>query len=81
MVGGAEGTRTPDPLRAKEVLSQLSYSPIPRVHNIITAKSIVFQFARCADNDYSQKIDLTGTGQVNYLSFIVELVQDKKIPE
>jgi hypothetical protein len=25
--GGAEGTRTPDPLLAKEVLSQLSYSP------------------------------------------------------
>ena len=28
-LGGAEGTRTPDPLRAKEVLSQLSYSPKP----------------------------------------------------
>ena len=27
MIGGAEGTRTPDPLRAKQVLSQLSYSP------------------------------------------------------
>jgi hypothetical protein len=26
--GGAEGTRTPDFLRAKEALSQLSYSPI-----------------------------------------------------
>ena len=26
-VGGAEGIRTPDPLRAKQVLSQLSYSP------------------------------------------------------
>ncbi len=25
--GGAEGIRTPDPLRAREVLSQLSYSP------------------------------------------------------
>jgi hypothetical protein len=25
---GAEGTRTPDLLRAKEALSQLSYSPI-----------------------------------------------------
>ncbi len=25
--GGAGGTRTPDPLRAKQVLSQLSYSP------------------------------------------------------
>jgi len=26
-VGGAGGTRTPDPLLAKEVLSQLSYGP------------------------------------------------------
>ena len=29
--GGAEGTRTPDLLRAKEALSQLSYSPIVRI--------------------------------------------------
>ena len=28
--GGAEGTRTPDPLIANEVLSQLSYSPVPQ---------------------------------------------------
>ena len=27
MDGGDEGTRTPDPLLAKEVLSQLSYIP------------------------------------------------------
>ena len=26
-LGGAEGVRTPDPLLAKQVLSQLSYSP------------------------------------------------------
>ena len=26
-LGGAEGTRTPDFLRAREALSQLSYSP------------------------------------------------------
>ncbi len=29
--GGAEGTRTPDFLRAKEALSHLSYSPTPDV--------------------------------------------------
>ena len=29
--GGDEGTRTPDPLLAKEVLSQLSYIPTPPV--------------------------------------------------
>ncbi len=27
MLGGAEEDRTPDPLLAKQVLSQLSYSP------------------------------------------------------
>ena len=27
-IGGAEGDRTPDPLHAMQVLSQLSYSPI-----------------------------------------------------
>jgi hypothetical protein len=27
MVGGREGIRTPDPLLAKQVLSQLSYTP------------------------------------------------------
>ena len=29
--GGAEGNRTPDLLIANEALSQLSYSPIPRI--------------------------------------------------
>jgi hypothetical protein len=29
-VGGAEEDRTPDPLLAKQVLSQLSYSPVNR---------------------------------------------------
>jgi hypothetical protein len=28
MIGGAEGIRTPDLLRAKEALSRLSYSPV-----------------------------------------------------
>jgi hypothetical protein len=28
VAGGAEGIRTPDLLRAKEALSQLSYSPL-----------------------------------------------------
>ncbi len=34
-VGGAEGTRTPDPLDANEVRYQLRYSPLghPRVPN------------------------------------------------
>ena len=30
MVGGREGIRTPDPLLAKQVLSQLSYTPLSR---------------------------------------------------
>jgi hypothetical protein len=33
--GGDEGTRTPDPLLAKEVLSQLSYIPIV-AHGMVT---------------------------------------------
>lgn len=32
-VGGAEGTRTPGPLRAKQVLFQLSYSPKKQAPN------------------------------------------------
>ena len=32
MIGGAEEIRTPDFLRAKEALSQLSYSPIVISH-------------------------------------------------
>jgi hypothetical protein len=33
-VGGAEEVRTPDPLLAKQVLSQLSYSPSLRIEKI-----------------------------------------------
>ena len=33
-LGGAGGTRTPDPLNAIEVLSQLSYSPTVSTSNI-----------------------------------------------
>ncbi len=44
---GAEGTRTPDLLRAKEALSLLSYSPMYQedTSNIITTKGIILQFA------------------------------------
>ena len=28
LIGGAEEDRTPDPLRARQVLSQLSYTPM-----------------------------------------------------
>src|ERR687898_604398 len=37
--GGDEGTRTPDPLLAKEVLSQLSYIPTPVGHSSLLAGS------------------------------------------
>ena len=33
--GGDEEDRTPDPLRARQVLSQLSYTPIFYFHNEI----------------------------------------------
>ena len=35
--GGAEGTRTPDPLLAKQVLSQLSYGPTRMAQDTISA--------------------------------------------
>ncbi len=40
--GGAEGTRTPDLLRAKEALSQLSYSPT--CENIIATNTLIHNF-------------------------------------
>ena len=33
-IGGAEEDRTPDPLRARQVLSQLSYDPNVHIHLI-----------------------------------------------
>ena len=33
-IGGAEEDRTPDPLRARQVLSQLSYDPNLHIHSI-----------------------------------------------
>ena len=43
--GGAEGDRTPDPLHAMQVLSQLSYSPIKSIRlaviNITLPQGIV----------------------------------------
>ena len=41
--GGAEGTRTPDLLLAKEALSQLSYSPT--LKNIIIGKVLICNLA------------------------------------
>ena len=35
--GGARGTRTPDPLHAMQVLSQLSYSPTVRIGPLVGA--------------------------------------------
>ena len=46
---GAEGTRTPDLLRAKEALSQLSYSPICRdiiaINSLIGKMSVIISVA------------------------------------
>src|SRR5208283_5815779 len=39
VVGGREGIRTPDPLLAKQVLSQLSYTPIPYLNQFKTLSS------------------------------------------
>ncbi len=36
LIGGAEGTRTPDPLNAIQVLFQLSYSPTAFILQAVT---------------------------------------------
>ena len=36
ILNGAEGTRTPIPLRARQVLSQLSFGPLP-IHELAVA--------------------------------------------
>jgi hypothetical protein len=42
--GGAKGTRTPDPLLAKQVLFQLSYSPkcsdLPKFRSLFRTRSV-----------------------------------------
>ena len=35
LFGGAEEDRTPDPLRARQVLSQLSYGPNKKVYELV----------------------------------------------
>ncbi len=50
--GGAEGTRTPDLLRAKEALSQLSYSPIYK--NYYSNKGSHSQFAPTASHELEE---------------------------
>ena len=43
--GGDEEDRTPDPLRARQVLSQLSYTPI---RDLLLRCSVIFRFVRKA---------------------------------
>ena len=46
VVGGAEEARTPDPLLAKEVLSQLSYGPrIARTRRVLDAEHVTRRVA------------------------------------
>ena len=46
--GGDEGVRTPDPLRARQVLSQLSYTPIDKgsIFHLLMICSLTFVFER-----------------------------------
>ena len=42
--GGDEGVRTPDPLRARQVLSQLSYTPIDKGSIFHLFEDLFFDF-------------------------------------
>ena len=44
--GGDDGTRTHDPLLAKQVLSQLSYTPTPSRSGVASSSYLRFPFAR-----------------------------------
>ena len=44
--GGAEENRTPDPLRAKQVLSQLSYGPVKDYMNLKLCVGCTFWFGQ-----------------------------------
>ena len=46
---GDEGIRTPDPLLARQVLSQLSYTPVYRVFIIFIFLSIGLEKTRTSD--------------------------------
>ena len=46
---GDEGIRTPDPLLARQVLSQLSYTPVYRVFIILIFLSIGLEKTRTSD--------------------------------
>jgi hypothetical protein len=55
--GGAEGTRTPDPLIANEVLSQLSYSPVPRRARSREARTMLSTHGEVKRPDFVQVAD------------------------
>ena len=57
-LSGAEGTRTPDLLRAKEALSQLSYSP--SVKSYYSNKGLYSQFSPLASLSVMLVLRLTG---------------------
>ena len=52
--GGDEEDRTPDPLRARQVLSQLSYTPIAGVRGLTAASLFAFRFSRFLSDPQNQ---------------------------
>ena len=58
VLGGDEEDRTPDPLRARQVLSQLSYTPI--VQGPYALVKLLFQATSKLNNNSALKLLLTG---------------------
>ena len=56
ILGGDEGNRTPDPLLAKQVLSQLSYTPVSGSVSVLcpVAVSSTLKIEQCKPNSFAE---------------------------
>ena len=69
--GGDEEDRTPDPLRARQVLSQLSYTP--RLQGLLFSLKILFRIFKIEQRLTTRLTLLTGVSETSYcLTFSLE---------